>query len=118
MKKAAERSNGPPKATLSRRAQSYTDFHYAVRAVLDPNSKAGGKVAGKRLNDVKDDISFGDWYDSLESGLLEASHDEYKYDLRAQERCTTESLTIGATWNSLIVPKPILEVSQQILLLH
>ena len=48
--------------------------------MLDPSSKAGQKVTGKRSEHVKDDLSFGDWYNSLESGLLEASHDEYRYE--------------------------------------
>ena len=73
--------NGPPKATLSRRSQSYSDFHDAVRTVL-------GGIVGKsqdrhqqQFNEKKEittELDFLDWYNELEPGLLDASHDEYK----------------------------------------
>jgi len=74
-----EEIKSPPKATLSRRAQSYSDFHYAVRAVLEPDGAAQGK--GKKETEgvkVKTDLDFGDWYQGLEEELLEASHSDYK----------------------------------------
>lgn len=81
--------NGPPKATLSRRSQSYSDFHDAVRTVL-------GGVSGKASSDrhqrhanekeITTELDFLDWYNELEPGLLDASHDEYKLvDFLAQE---------------------------------
>ena len=72
-----EEIKGPPKATLSRRAQSYSDFHYSVRAVLEPEWPARGK-SKKEAEGVKDDLSFSDWYQCLEEELLEASHGDYK----------------------------------------
>ena len=72
-----EEVKGPPKATVSRRAQSYSDFHYAVRAVLEPDLPAKRKEK-KELEQVKDDLGFSDWYQGLEEELLEASHSDYK----------------------------------------
>jgi hypothetical protein len=68
---------GPPTATLSRRAQSYSDFHYAVQAVLEPGSKDKEKEK-KEVPEIKDEFSFDDWYQDLEEELHEASHDEYR----------------------------------------
>ena len=65
------KDKGPPKATVARRAQSYTDFHYAAKAVLKGN--------GKREEDkgIQNELDFADWYETLENDLLEASHDPY-----------------------------------------
>ena len=72
-----EKIKEPPKATLNRRAQSYADFHYAVKAVLEPGGSPIEK--GKQeTTDIKDDVDFDDWYDTLQHDLLEASHSEYK----------------------------------------
>lgn len=76
---SAEEVSGPPKATLNRRAQSYTDFHHAVRAVLGADSKSAGEPNGKADTEIKNDLDFGAWYQGLEDELLEASHDETKY---------------------------------------
>ena len=70
-----EEGYGPPKATLLRRAQSYTDFHYAARAVLKGNKK---EKRAKVLDGIKNELDFADWYNSLEDELLEASHDQFK----------------------------------------
>lgn len=77
-------NGSPPKATLSRRSQSYSDFHDAVKSVL------GGGGSGKaicrhqqqqqqQVNEKKivTELDFLDWYNELETGLLDASHDEY-----------------------------------------
>ncbi|KAL8915816.1 MAG: hypothetical protein Q9172_006641 [Xanthocarpia lactea] len=74
---AVQQNAGPPKATLSRRAQSYSDFHYAAKAVLDRDVSLGkGKGTGSYPG-IKDDLEFADWYDDLENDLLDASHEEY-----------------------------------------
>jgi hypothetical protein len=77
-----EESRGSPKATVARRAQSYSDFHYAVMAALDPKSKAEAKEQIDSVHEHKkasqDDLSFDDWYGGVEDELFEASHDEYK----------------------------------------
>ena len=74
---STEEIKGSPKAILSRRAQSYADFHYAVKAVLDPSSISTGKGKHEKA-DIKDDLDFSEWYDTLEHDLLEASHSDYK----------------------------------------
>lgn len=75
---------GPPKATLSRRAQSYSDFHDAVKAVLghDVASKGSGKETSKDYKKIKEDditseLDFAAWYNGLEHELLDSSHDDY-----------------------------------------
>ena len=86
-KKAA----GPPKATLKRRAQSYTDFHYAVNAVLKegralershtPISKSTDDLETVSVleDGLRTDLDFADLYQGLEDALLDSSHDEYVY---------------------------------------
>ena len=75
---------GPPEATLSRRAQSYSDFHDAVKAVLGQNisfedaaketSKDDKKIDEK---DIVSELDFAGWYNGLEHELLESSQDEF-----------------------------------------
>ncbi len=75
---------GPPQATLSRRAQSYSDFHDVVKAVLghDVVSKGTSKDTIKENEKIKEEeitseLDFADWYNGLEHKLLESSHDDY-----------------------------------------
>ena len=75
---------GPPKATLSRRAQSYSDFHDAVKAVLgqDVASKETAKEESHDEHkigekDIISDLDFVEWYSGLEQELLDSSHDDY-----------------------------------------
>ena len=82
-----EQLKGPPKATPARRAQSYSDFHYAVRAVLGQESyvkedlvKGDGHDPSK---EVRSELDFVDWYHDLEQDLLDSSHDEYTYAIPA-----------------------------------
>ena len=70
---------GPPTATLTRRSQSYSDFHDAAQAVLGPHI---GKP--RRRSDIVDtnteirnELDFVDWYNDLEHDLLDASHDDF-----------------------------------------
>lgn len=72
----------PPKATLTRRAQSYSDFHDAVKAVLDKNAdplrrKEGEEESYGKEEYLETDLDFSDWYHDLELELLDLSHDEY-----------------------------------------
>ena len=70
---------GPPTATLSRRAQSYSDFHYAVEAVLGPRAeREKGKAKSEDAKKVLNELDFEDWYEQVEDGLLEASYDRYR----------------------------------------
>ncbi|KAL8852770.1 MAG: hypothetical protein Q9221_002400 [Calogaya cf. arnoldii] len=67
----------PPKATLSRRAQSYSDFHDAAKAILRRDDSLEKGKAKDSYQDIKDDLEFEDWYHDLENDLLDASHEEY-----------------------------------------
>lgn len=82
----------PPQATLKKRAQSYTDFHYAVRAVLGKGQKGierrksvsrlGDKKQSSLAEDgIETDLDFADWYNTIEQSLLDSSHDEFTYVL-------------------------------------
>lgn len=81
---ATGESNGPPEATLIRRAQSYSDFHDAVKAVLGQDASAQGKEKSgshERYEDtvIKSELDFADWYNDLEQELLDSSHDDYTW---------------------------------------
>ena len=73
---------------MKRRAQSYSDFHYAVTAVLGGGaiSRTRSIGVGKRTNkadckpqesEIQNEIDFANWYDQWEDELLDSSHDEY-----------------------------------------
>ena len=77
-------SSGPPEATLIRRAQSYSDFHDAVKAVLGQDASVQGKdKSGGHENyedtAIKSELDFADWYNALEQELLDSSHDDYTW---------------------------------------
>lgn len=94
-----EDTNTPPEPTLTRRAASYSDFYHVVRAQLARDGdvrqkKKGNKAdrswealmlrdeasaAGKR--DTPDMISS----DSFQDQLLEASQQDYSYELGGQQ---------------------------------
>lgn len=71
----------PPKATLARRAQSYSDFYAAVKAC----SRKAKRLERKRSLDdqstsqayVSPDLAVEEEYDAYENDLLDASYAEY-----------------------------------------
>ncbi|CAN9155830.1 unnamed protein product [Alternaria alternata] len=67
--------NGPPPATVARRAKSYSDFYTVVRAHLRKERALEKK---KSREDISTELEFADWYGGLSDELLEASHDEYR----------------------------------------
>ncbi|CAN9108679.1 unnamed protein product [Alternaria alternata] len=67
--------NGPPPATVARRAKSYSDFYTVVRAHLRKERALEKK---KSREDISTELEFADWYGGLSDKLLEASHDEYR----------------------------------------
>lgn len=72
--------DGPPKASLARRSQSYSDFHDAVKATLGlstGNSEKRHSQLGENT-EITTELDFVDWYHNLEHDLLDASHEEYK----------------------------------------
>ena len=84
MLEAPQEVAGPPDATLSRRAQSYSDFHDAIKAVLvqdvasqgaaKERSKDDGKADGKQITS---ELDFAHWYNGFDQELLDSSNDEY-----------------------------------------
>ena len=76
---------------MRRRAQSYTDFHYAARAVLrrQRRTDTAGSNSTKttedleplvtREHDIRTDLDFSEWFQSFEDDLLESSHNQYTY---------------------------------------
>lgn len=87
---STQEPTGPPKATLARRAQSYRDFHDAVKAVLGPVDGGKAESAPKGSQKSRDaegtkseekaiqsELDFAGWYNELERELLNSSHDDY-----------------------------------------
>ena len=76
---ARKDSVGPPKASLTRRSQSYSDFHDAATAVLGQRAdvKERRQSQLEERKEIETELDFVDWYHDLEHDLLDASHDEY-----------------------------------------
>ena len=77
---AGKSSTGPPKATLTRRSQSYSDFQDAVHAVLGRGAVAKERrysQSEENKKEIKTELDFVDWYQDLEHDLLDASHGQY-----------------------------------------
>jgi hypothetical protein len=70
---------GPPKATLARRAKSYSDFYEAAIGYF---GKEAGKEKPKDVLEVfengESEMSFGGRYEEYENDLLDASNEEYQ----------------------------------------
>ena len=67
---------------MKRRAQSYSDFHDAVKVVLGKDSvgeeKEGSQGSAKaEYEGIKSELDFADCYDGLEHELLNSGHDDY-----------------------------------------
>lgn len=67
--------NGPPPATVARRAKSYSDFYTVVRAHLKKEQALERK---KSREDIGSELELVEWYGGVEEELLEASHEEYR----------------------------------------
>jgi hypothetical protein len=68
--------NGPPPATVARRARSYSDFYTVVRAHLKKEKTLERKKSQEHLGS---ELEFAEWYGGVNEALLEASHEEYRY---------------------------------------
>ena len=74
---------GPPEAKLKRRAQSYSDFHDVVKAVLGKDAvfkesrAANGEQQIEPKPGIKNELDFVDWYHQVEHELLESSSNDY-----------------------------------------
>lgn len=72
----------PPKATVARRAKSYSDFYRVARAQLLKDSRSIGvkdKEAATREVYKKGGFQFENVYDAHEAELLDASQEEFRY---------------------------------------
>lgn len=73
-------SKGPPKATLARRAKSYSDFYDVVRAHIKKERHEALKEERKKSREqLRSEADFERWYSDVGQDLLEASHEEYRY---------------------------------------
>ncbi|RMZ70541.1 sec34-like family [Pyrenophora seminiperda CCB06] len=82
----AGRLNGPPPATVARRAKSYSDFYTVVRAHLKKEKALEKK---KSREDISTELGFAEWYGGVSDELLEASHEEYT--LYQNQLCMTRN---------------------------
>lgn len=73
--------NGPPEATLARRAKSYSDFYHVARSYIHKEAAHKEELRSplERAESDAANLLFEDRYDALESSLLDASHEEYQY---------------------------------------
>jgi hypothetical protein len=76
-----EDSNGPPKATLARRAKSYSDFYEVVRAQLKKDAKQDKSFLyeGK---EAKTETQCALFYNDVEDELLDSSQEEFQYEMQ------------------------------------
>ncbi len=73
---------GPLEATLARRAKSYSDFYEVAMEYLKKDamrSKSNDVLETIELKREK--VSFRLQFEELKDNLLDASHEEYQYDL-------------------------------------
>ncbi|KAF1843950.1 Sec34-domain-containing protein [Cucurbitaria berberidis CBS 394.84] len=91
--------NGPPPATVARRAKSYSDFYTVVRAHLKKEKALEKK---KSREDISTELEFAEWYGGVNEELLEASHDEYRL-YQNQLHMTRNRLDniVSETWSTL-----------------
>ncbi|KAH7394142.1 Sec34-like family-domain-containing protein [Phaeosphaeria sp. MPI-PUGE-AT-0046c] len=66
--------NGPPPATVSRRAKSYSDFYSVVRAHIKKEKALEKKKSQENLHT---ELQLAEWCSGINEELLEASHEEY-----------------------------------------
>lgn len=71
------KDNGPPPATVARRAKSYTDFYHVARAQLRKEQKAAITKKESREG-LKTEVDFQELYGTLADELIDASHDKYQ----------------------------------------
>jgi hypothetical protein len=70
----------PPKATLARRAKSYSDFYEVAIDYLKKEAKySKPKDILERFDSQAAKVPFGLRFEDLEDELLDASQEEYQY---------------------------------------
>jgi hypothetical protein len=86
--------NGPPPATVARRAKSYSDFYTVVRAHLKKEKALEKK---KSREDLGTELEFAQWYGGVNDELLEASHEEYRCVSKLDGRGYIVTTATGST---------------------
>lgn len=79
---------------MAKRSQSYSDFHDAVKAVLDQNARRtrrGSDIVEKNA-DIESELDFFDWHNDLEHDLLDSSDEEYKLVQSMRSSLSIDSL--------------------------
>ncbi|KAF2099960.1 golgi complex component Cog3, partial [Rhizodiscina lignyota] len=86
-------SKGPPKATVARRAKSYSDFYEVVRAHIKKERQQYLEKEKKRKTreQLQTEADFERWYSGISQDLLDAGHEEYRV-YRDQLRLTENHL--------------------------
>ncbi|KAF2278545.1 Sec34-domain-containing protein [Westerdykella ornata] len=75
IQETVEENQGPPAATVARRAKSYSDFYNVVRAHVKKEKELERR---KNQEVIASELQFAEWYSTLSEELLDASHEEYK----------------------------------------
>ena len=70
--------DGPPPATLVKRAKSYSDFYEVALGYLGNHTKEKPKDALEVLENGENHIPFETRFEEYENDLLDASQDEYQ----------------------------------------
>jgi len=75
--------NGPPIATLTKRAKSYSDFYDVCTSLFSQDASKKVPVdTSVNFQDEEKDLFCGNQIGDFERELLEASQEEYQYGLR------------------------------------
>lgn len=78
---------GPPEATLARRAKSYSDFYAVAMEYLKKDAmRSKSNDVLETIEFKREKVSFGLQFEELEDNLVDASHEEYRYDLHLISR--------------------------------
>lgn len=77
-------AQGPPEATLARRAKSYSDFYHVVREQLKKDGRQAGRESGRlgpsrRSSQIEHETpkDFDDCYEEAAEELLKTSNEKY-----------------------------------------
>ncbi|KAF7191690.1 Conserved oligomeric Golgi complex subunit 3 [Pseudocercospora fuligena] len=99
--------NGPPKASPARRAQSYSDFYFAVtefsrnEAVLQRKSSWGQQYQ-KSQSEASGELDFEAEFGAIEDKLLDESHADYQTYLEQLEQSDSHLDNLLSTTSSTL----------------
>jgi hypothetical protein len=70
---------GPLKATLAKRAKSYSDFYEAATTYLENARREKPVDVFSQLDNATDDLDLANGFEELEAELLDESQEEFQY---------------------------------------